>query len=312
MKHFSKYILILTLTAISCKSVDNGNDLKLWYKSPAQKWVEALPVGNGRLGAMVFGNPEQERLQLNEETVWAGGPNNNPNPDALAALPEVRKLIFEQKYREAQDMATEKIMAKTNHGMSYQPVGDLNLAFAGHEKAENYYRELNLASAVATTRYTVDGVEYVREVFSSFTDQVIVMRISASKKGKLNFTANFTSPQKITVEANDNSLIMKGVSGNQENLEGKVKFTALAKIVPEKGAITSKGNEIGVSDADAVTIYISIATNFENYKSLNGNPDQKAQSSLQTAVQKDYKTLKTNHTAFYKQYFDRVTLDLGT
>ena len=312
MRHFCKYILILSVMAVSCNPVDKGNNLKLWYNAPAKIWVEALPVGNGRLGAMIFGNPERERLQLNEETVWAGGPNNNCNPDALAALPEVRKLIFEGKYKEAQDMATEKIMAKTNHGMSYQPVGDLNLAFAGHEKATNYYRELDIASAVATTRYTVDGVEYVREVFSSFADQTIVVRLTASQKGKLNFSANFSSPQKTTVEVKDNSLVVRGVSGDQENLKGQVKFTALAKIVPEKGAITAKGNELGVSNADAVTIYISIASNFENYKSLGGNADEKAQAYLLAATQKDYKTLKANHTAYYKQYFDRVKLDLGT
>ena len=163
--------------------------LKLWYNQPAKQWVEALPVGNGRLGAMVFGNPSQEEIQLNENTVWAGQPNRNDNPDAKEALPRVRKLIFAAKYKEAQDLVNEKFISRISQGMPYQTVGNLLLLFPGHENFTNYYRELNIETAVASSHYDVDGVTYKREVFASFPDQVIIFRITASKPGKINFTA---------------------------------------------------------------------------------------------------------------------------
>jgi alpha-L-fucosidase 2 len=288
----------------------------LWYEAPAEKWVEALPLGNGRLGVMVFGNPAAERLQLNEETLWAGQPNNNGNPNAPAALPEIRKLMFEGNYFDAQELATENIVAKTNHGMSYQPVGDLNLSFAGHEKVDNYYRELDISTAVATTRYSVDGVEYVRETFASFPDQAVVVRLTASEKGKIGFTAGFSSPQKSETAFLESGLILKGISGDQEGLEGKVKFTAQMKIVPEKGNVATSTdggvNQIVVSNADAVTIFISMATNFVNCRDLSADADKRASDYLQNILPKDYKQIKADHIAYYKQYFDRVKLDLGT
>jgi alpha-L-fucosidase 2 len=262
---------------------------------------------------MVFGNPAKEKLQLNEETVWAGQPNNNANPDALEAIPEIRKLLFEGKYHEAQDLATVKVMSKTNHGMSYQPVGNLNLSFEGHENAEKYYRELDISKAIATTRYTVDGVEYVRETFASFPDQVVVVRLTASKKGKISFSAGFSSPQKTETSFQDSDLILKGISGDQEGLEGKVKFTALAKIIPEKGKLVkSKDNTLAVSEADAVTIFISMATNFVNYHDLSADADKRAKDYLEGVLQKDYSKIKSEHIAYYQQYFNRVQLDLGT
>ena len=175
------YISII-LCAILCMSCEtrHENHLKLWYESPAEKWVEALPIGNGRLGAMVFGNPVQERLQLNEETVWAGQPNSNANPEALSVIPQIQKMIFEGRYKEAQDLVGQKVITNTNHGMAYQPIGDLYLDFPDHDKFTSYYRELDITKAIATTRYTVDGVEFVIETFASFPDQVLVVRLTAS------------------------------------------------------------------------------------------------------------------------------------
>jgi alpha-L-fucosidase 2 len=305
-------ILCWILIVCSCSQPDKQDSLwKLWYTAPAGKWVEALPVGNGRIGAMVFGNPLQEQLQLNEETLWAGQPNDNANPEALAALPEIRRLIFEGKYREAETMATAKVISKTNHGMSYQPVGDLNILFPGHENPSSYYRELDLSKAVTTTRYTVDGVEFVREVFASFPDQVLIAKITASQKEKINFSAWFTSLQKSRTFVEEDCLILKGVSGDQEGLEGNVRFGAQAKIVPEKGRLIAGDGRLAVEGADAVTIYISMATNFVNYHDLSADPDKRVDEYMRQALQKDYKTLKAAHTACYRQYFDRVQLDLG-
>jgi alpha-L-fucosidase 2 len=310
-KNLSLIFCCLALLASCCEKSTQENHLKLWYNAPAKKWVEALPVGNGRLGAMVFGDPAQEKLQLNEETVWAGQPNSNSNPKALAFIPEIRQLLFAGKFAEAQKMVDEKVFFPHNQGMSYQPVGDLNLAFAGHENPQAYYRELDIADAISTTRYSIDGVKYTRETFAAFTGQVIAIRLTASQKGKINFAAWLTTPQKAEITAQDDELILKGVTGDQEGLEGKVKFTTEVKIIPENGTLTAEGDKITVKDADAATLYVSMASNFVNYHDIRGNADERATNYLKTAMQKDYKTLRAEHIAYYKQYFDRVSLDLG-
>ncbi len=320
-------LMILLFSAININAADRTDNLmKLWYRNPAEKWVEALPVGNGRIGAMVFGRPAQERLQLNEETLWAGQPNKNINPEAKAALPEIRRLMFEGKFGEAQKLVDAKVMPKTNQGMSYQTVGDLNIAFPGHDHPEKYYRELDLSSAVATTRYVVDGVEYTREVFAAFTGQVIVVRLTASQKGKMNFSTWFTTPQKkrnfqaevLPLHASQEGFLeLSGVSGDMEGLEGKVKFLAKAQIVPKKGTMSVDETEPGLSkvvvqDADEVTIYISMATSFVNYHDISGDENKKANDFLTKAVKKGYDKLLTEHIKYYRDYFDRVKFDLGT
>ena len=171
-----------------------AQEYKLWYDEPAQVWTEALPLGNGRLGAMVFGNPGMEHIQLNEETIWAGRPNNNANPNALEYIPKVRQLVFEGKYLEAQTLATEKVMAKTNSGMPYQTFGDLRISFPGHTRYSNYYRELSLDSAYTLVRYQVDGVTYTREAITSFTDQVVMIRLTADRPGMITCNAHLTTP----------------------------------------------------------------------------------------------------------------------
>ncbi len=306
-------IVCSLLLCLGCSTPVETADLKLWYATPADDWVEALPVGNGRMGAMVFGTPSRERLQLNEETVWAGQPNSNANPDALSALPRIRELIFAGRYKEAQDLVGAKVISRTNHGMAYQPVGDLRLDFPGHEHCSGYYRELDISQAVATTRYTVDGVEFVREVFASYPDQVIVVRVEASEKGKLNFSASFSSPQKSVTAVEDGNLVLRGTSGSQEGLQGKVNFTACAKIVLENGTCTvAADTALAVAGADAATLYVSMGTNFVNYRDLGGNADARAFETLSAASGKAYRELKKAHVADYRQLFDRVELDLGT
>ena len=304
-------ILCGILMFFSCQSKQEENHWKLWYSEPAEKWIEALPVGNGRIGAMVFGNPAQEKIQLNEETLWAGQPNSNANPDALTAIPEVRKLMFEGKYKEAQKIVDEKIIPKTNHGMCYQPIGDLNLSFTGHEESDQYYRELDISSAITTTRYTVDGVEYTRETFASFTGQTIVVRLTASQKGMINFSAWLTSPQKSETVVEDNALFLRGISGDLEGLEGKVKFTTQVKILSDGGKRSSEQSKIIVSGANAATIYVAMATNFVNYHDISANPDERVKNYMQGALVKKYRELRNEHIAFYRRYFDRIQIDLG-
>jgi alpha-L-fucosidase 2 len=290
----------------------SGTSLKLWYNQPAKQWVEALPVGNGRLGAMVFGNPAQEEIQLNENTVWAGQPYRNDNPDAKEALPKVRQLIFEGKYQEAQDLVNRKFISRNSQGMPYQTVGNLDLAFPGHENFTNYYRELNIETAVTATHYDVNGVTYKREVFASFPDQVIIVRITASKPDKINFTTsmNRPAPVDISTEGND-KLIMSGVTGDCDSIKGAVKFQTQIKIVTVGGLVSATNNSLTVNNADVATLYISIASSFNNYHDITADAGERANTYLQNALGKKYELALKDHIADYQRYFSRVSIDLG-
>ncbi|MEJ0030214.1 MAG: glycoside hydrolase family 95 protein [Bacteroidota bacterium] len=296
----------------------NAQDLKLWYSQPAANWNEALPVGNGRLAAMVFGNPTGETLQLNEETVWAGGPGNNiPDTHFKESLPEVRKLLFDGKYEEAQALAMKMSPGnpgpKNNYGMPYQTVGNLYVDFPSHHGATNYRRELDLANAISTTKYTVGKVTYTREVIASFADNVIVMHITASKRRSINCQLRIGSPQKNpAVRIVQNVLEMRGMSGDRDNKQGSVRFTTLVKPVLVKGDVTAPTDSLLViSNATEVTLFISIGTSFRDYIDANLNEDVPATNFLKSASVKSWRELKHAHVNHYKKYFDRVSLDLG-
>ena len=293
-------------------SAQSNTLLRLWYNQPAKQWVEALPIGNGRLGAMVFGNPSREEIQLNENTVWAGQPNRNDNPDAKEALPEVRKLIFEGKYKEAQDLANQKFISRNSHGMPYQTVGNLCLSFPGHENFTNYYRELNIETAVISSRYNVEGVIYKREVFASFPDQVVIIRITASKSGKINFTASMNRPAPVDIitEGND-KLIMSGVTGDCDLVKGAVQFQAQVKIENEGDLVSATDSSLTVNNANTAILYISMASNFNNYNDISANAGEKADTYLQEALKNDYEQALQDHISDYQNYFKRVSIDLG-
>ena len=304
----------MAFAAVSCTAVESTQDLKLWYDEPAERWVEALPVGNGRLGAMVFGNPAKEHLQLNEETVWAGQPNSNANPAVEpGALDEIRKLVFDGKYRAAQDMVDQKIFFRTNQGMSYQSVGDLYLEFPGHENFTEYYRDLDLSDATASVSYVVDGVVYDREVIAAFADDVVAVRLSASQKGRLAFNASVASPhRKQTVTVEDGDIVLRGVTGDQEGLEGKVQFTTRVRIIHKGGKLTATAEGLSLEGADEAYVLVSTGTNFTDYKTLSADADKEAKDILDAAAAKTYKSMKKAHVAEYAKYFGRVSLDLGT
>jgi alpha-L-fucosidase 2 len=311
---FILFILSCWGSVCHAQSASQAELLRLWYVKPAENWNEALPIGNGRLGAMVFGGAAQERLQLNEETVWAGGPGNNlPDNRFREALPELRKLIFEGKYQEAQDLATQKVAGpNVNHGMPYQTVGDLFIDFPGHDAATGYTRDLNIDQAVASTAYTVGNVQYTREVFASFTDQVIVMKVTAGKGGTVDCTIRLKSPhtsKRIYTEGQ--RLVLTGTSSSHEGKTGQVKFEALVTPVLDGGKLTTTDSTLIVSKARAVTVYISMGTNFRNYHDLSGDAHQKTLGYLATALKQPYARAKSNHTAYYQKFFHRVSLDLG-
>lgn len=310
---------LLGLAVFFNLSAQHDSQLKLWYQQPAQRWVEALPIGNGRLGAMVYGDPSNEVIQLNENTVWAGSPNRNDNPDAKAALPEVRKLIFEGKYKEAQDLVNKSFISKTSHGMSYQTVGNLRLFFPGHDAYTNYYRELDLENAVTSSRYSQNGVNFTTKVFSSFPDQVIIARISADKAGAVNFSAAMDRPDEKgkprvwKVKSNgNNELTLSGITCDQESVKGGVQFEAKVKIITDGGTVTATDSTLNIAHANVATIYISMATNFKSYNDISGNADEMASTYLQKALKKSYDQILKDHIADYQSYFKRVSLNLGT
>jgi len=288
------------------------NDLKLWYDKPAAIWNEALPLGNGRLGAMVFGDPAVERLQLNEETIWAGSPNSNAHTKSIEALPKVRQLIFDGKFDEAQDLATKDIMSQTNDGMPYQTFGSVYISFAGHQKYTDYYRDLDISNATAKVKYKVNGVEFTREILTAFSDQVIVVKLSASKPGQITCNVFMNSPIDKTVASTEgNQIILSGTGTNFENVKGKVKFQGRLTAKNKGGEIDASNGVLSINKADEVVLYISIATNFKNYQDISGDEIAKSKSFLDQALPKSFDEIKKAHVDYYEKFFNRVSLDLG-
>lgn len=307
------FFFTLLLTLANRSFSQDRSDLKLWYKNSAgATWENALPVGNGRLGAMVFGNVEQETIQLNEHTVWSGSPNRNDNPDALASLSEIRQLIFDGKQKEAEQLASKVIISKGSHGQMFQPVGNLHLLFDGHDNYKNYYRELDLDSAVARTLYSVGDVMYAREVYTPFPEHVLAVRLTANKPGRISFTSKFSTVQPhAVVYTEKNDLIISGRTTDHEGVQGKLKFKGIARIKTEGGALESTDSTLVVKGANSATIYISIGTNFNSYNDIRGNESERAVTYLEKALLKPYGDILQTHVAAYQKYFNRVKLDLG-
>ena len=302
-------LLLVLFPVLNC----GASPLKIWYDKPANVWVEALPLGNGRIGAMMFGNPLHDEYQLNEETVWCGSPHNNVNYSAKDSLDKIRELIFEGRNLEAQQIAGKAICSQGAHGMPYQTVGSLKLDFDGMEGYTNYYRELDLEQAISKVTFEKNGVKYVREAFTSFTDQLLVIRLTASPKNALNFKARFTSPYpEATRKMYDRkTLCLQGKGDDHEGVEGKVKFTSLARIENKGGQLHAVSDSVmQVSNATSVTIYVSIGTNFVDYKDLSANDEARAVAYLKNS--QSFSKAKARHTAFYAKKFNAVSLHLGT
>ena len=289
-----------------------GERLSLWYRQPAVTWVEALPVGNGRLGAMIFGGVNQERLQLNEGTLWAGGPYDPVNPEAKEALPQVRQLINEGNYRDAARLISAKVMAKPLSQMPYQTIGDLLLTFPGTTNVENYRRDLDLDTAEATVSYTSDGVRYTREIFANAPDNVIVMRLAADKPGKVSFVAGMKTPMAASVETDGNDmLVMSGMGGDAGGIKGQLKYQARVKAIAKGGKTTAEKGTISVVDTDEVTLLIIAATSYKKFDDVSGDPESVVKQQLAAASSKSFAKLRAAHLTDYQALFHRVAIDLG-
>ncbi len=289
---------------------DSAQALELWYPKPAETWTEALPLGNGRLGAMVFGGLDREVLQLNEDTVWAGGPQNNVTPSLKPHLERVSELVLANRHEQAQAYANEHIKS-SNDGMPYQTVGNLTIDFQHSAEAENYRRSLDIGQALAQVQYQIDGVDYHREAFTALSAPVILTRLSASEAGQLNLDLGFNSPMEHRLVVKNQTLRIQGKGTDHEGVEGKVQFTALIKPVLEGGTLEATETGLRIRDADSVTIYSTIATNFVHYDDVSADSSVRAEQHLAEALNSSYEQIRASHIVAYREQFDRVTLDLG-
>ena len=301
---------------------------QLWYRKPAKVWEEALPVGNGRLGAMVFGGVADERIQLNENTLWDGFPLDPNNPEGLKALPEVQRLLFENKNNEAVQLAVKTMLGVPARIKSYQSLGELWFD-TPQITAENYVRNLDLSTAITTAKYSSDGVNYTREYFASAPENVIVVKITADKGKKVNLKLSLRREQDAlsrSIESDPNSLLLTGRIAREDddgNPRG-VRFAAQVKAVAENGAVNVVHDDsthfaiLTVKDADALTLYITGATDYPGMKNLAkgivvyaDNPEKKCEETIAKALRKPYQQLKSEHIADHQSYFNRVALNLG-
>jgi alpha-L-fucosidase 2 len=294
------------------KAGANPQRLVLWYEKPASQWVEALPIGSGRLGAMVFGGTASERLQLNEDTLYAGGPYDPNNHDALQALPEARRLIFEGRYKEANDLIGAKMMANPIKQMPYEPVGDLKLEFPGHVEVRDYRRELDLETAIAKVSYNLGGVNFNREVFASPVDQVIVVHLTCDRPNQINFLVSLATPQKADITtAGPDTLVMHGENGEASGIKGALKFQARVLVLAHGGKTTSEKGRILVTNTNSATLLIAAATSYKSYKDISGDPETHAKAYLNGACKKPFEKLRADHIREHQRLFNRVTIDLG-
>ncbi|HXK08631.1 MAG TPA: glycoside hydrolase family 95 protein [Vicinamibacteria bacterium] len=316
--------------AAAGRGADESVGPVLFYRQPAKEWVEALPVGNGRLGGMVFGGVPAERIQLNEDTFWSGGPYDSINPEALQYLPTVRQLLWEGRYREAQDLADEKLMGRPRHLQAYQPLGDLRFVFEDHERVADYRRELDLDRAVVRVRYRIAETTFTREVFSSAPDQSIVVHLSADGPSRLRLVVSLDSKHQFTVRplarrdvtaAATAAIEMTGRWRGDlttpedhlklsENLHARwygdgLAFAVRVAASVEGGRVEADGRGLHVTDARAMTLRLAAATSFRGR-----SPEAACEESLRGS--RPYADLLARHLADHRALFRRVRLDLGS
>ena len=296
---------LLVVLSLVCSLPLMAQDYRLWYEKPAAHWLEALPVGNSQLGAMIYGGTDTEEIQLNEETFWSGSPHDNDSPAAKAHLQAVRDSIFAGKEEVAHKMI-DQYFFKGPHGMRFLPVGSVKLNL-GHKEVSDYRRELNIGDAVNTTRYTCNGVTYERSVFASLANHAVIVRLTASKKGALSFGVAFSSPLENKVEAGNGMLTATVKNAEHEGIKGGLTAECRVKIETDGHC-----NGTSVSDATTATLYIVAATNYVNYHDISGDPSQKNDATLADLQGKSYKQLLKSHLQKYHEQYERVSLTLGS
>jgi alpha-L-fucosidase 2 len=294
---------------------DQTNALTLWYDRPAQEWVEALPVGNGRLGAMVFGGIASERLQLNEDSFFSGGPYDTNNPEAHGALARVRELIFAGDYAAAEALANAKMLGTPKSQMSYQPIGDLTLTFPGIERPADYRRELDLDGAIVRTSFRASTLAYTREVIASAVDQVIAVRLSAVNSGRFGQHAvgiTLSTLQEATLLVEGNDIVMRGVAPTREGIAGRMRFETRARIVTKGATITRQTDGLFVEGDPDMLILIATATSLRAPDDVSGDPSALNAATLAKLEGKGWARILADHQADYRRLFRTMQIDLGT
>ncbi|MCK0156479.1 glycoside hydrolase N-terminal domain-containing protein [Cellulophaga sp. F20128] len=295
-------------------NIQDAFENTLWYTAPAKEWIEALPVGNGRLGAMVYGGVINEKIQLNEESVWAGPPIPTGKPGAWTSIEEARKLIFNGQYTEANTLVQDNVLDRRIAPRSYQTLGELNLNFKIEGEAKNYKRALNLDNAITKTSFTVNGITYVREVFSTPIDQVIVVLLTADKPNAISVDLNLDRPADFEVASiGKNKIKMWGQASHKGKHLG-VKYETQLMAVPKGGKLTSVDGVISIENATSVKLLISAATDYNRedpFSPLKHNLSKECTSDLNAANKKQLKKLIEAHTNEYQRLFRRVSINLG-
>ena len=317
--------LLLVLFGFN-KTEAQKSELKLWYDQPGEVWTDALPVGNGRLGAMVYGKTENELIQFNEETLWTGQPHDYSNEGASEYLQPLRDLLFEGKQSEAHSLGNKHFMSNPIGQFCYQPMGNLHLEFPGHEKVINYHRELDLNNAITKVSYQKDGVDFEREIFSSNPDQAIVINLKTSRSNSLNFSIAMSTPHfQFSINVEDESIILKGKANdytvnprNRKNFpdntdypKSEITFESRLKVLYCDGEVLVSDKKLEIKNASSVTLALVGATNFINYKDISGNPSTLCKERLNKIASKKYASLKGDHIKDYQNLFNRLHLNLG-
>lgn len=293
--------------------------LELWYHAPATEWTDALPLGNGRLGAMVHGGVGREELQLNESTLWSGGPYQPVNPSALPNLSKVRELILAGRYAQAQALANEHLLAKPHGQMSYQSAGSLFLDFPHEAVPGSYRRNLDLETAIATTTYRLlgtgisdDAAVFTRECFVSAADGVLVLRLESSRHGMLAFEAWLDSPQPGDwLDGDELTLDYRGSNFGEQGVAGGLKFGIGLRLRLEGGNAERRGRRLIVQGATAAVITLDIATSFRRFDDVTANVETALDGRRMAVAERDYAALRSDHVAAHRQLFDRMSIELG-
>lgn len=295
---------LLILLSLVCSLSAKAGQHVLWYTQPARHWLEALPVGNSQMGAMVYGGTDVETLALNEETFWSGQPHDNNSPEAREHLQQVRDSIFAGK-EEAAHAVIDKYFFRGPHGMRFLPLGNVKLTL-GHQEVTNYRRALSLGDALATTTYDYQGVRYERTVFASLADRAVVVRLTAGKSGALSFDVNFDSPLQAQVKTTDGLLTAVVHNVGQEGIKGGL--TAECRVKIETDGTVVGGS---VKDATTATLYIVAATNYVNYHDVSADPTARNDEKLAQLRGKSYQQLLKRHKQRYHEQYNRVSLELA-
>ena len=317
-------VAVFACSTLLCGAADQGqSDMMLWYRQPAQQWLQALPLGNGMIGAMVFGGVPQERVALNESSFWSGRPHNYDNPEALKYFPQIRDLVFADKLQEAEKMADDHFFGIPKAQEAYQPIGDLVLTFPDTNFTD-YRRELDMETGVARVSYRQGDALITREAFLSWPDRVLILRISADKPGRISFGAQFRGPYLETAAADRDRLVMDGTwkgpfppprPGNPAQIartEGKgLRYEAAMNVRLEGGRSEAAGSTLNITNADAVTLVMAIATSFVSYNDISGDPAARCKQVLAAAAGKDFTTLLRRHVDDFRTLMGRVHLQIG-